>query len=249
MSDLHAQLAANLSAVQGRIVDACARSRRDPREVQLVAVVKSAEWEWVRALLELDVRHLGESRPQHLVHRAAQLAAEAPHLPVQWHLIGHLQRNKVRPVLPVARLIHSIDSLRLLERVGLIAGELRLQPRVLLEVNVSGEATKQGFPPEQLWSQWEALTSVPHVEVAGLMTMAPESDDPEAARPVFRGLRELRDRLRQRGPWELPQLSMGMSGDYEIAVEEGATLVRVGSRLFAGLAGESARGGITPRDA
>jgi pyridoxal phosphate enzyme (YggS family) len=237
MSDLHAQIAANLLAVQGRIGEACARSGRDPRDVLLVAVIKSAKWEWVRALLDLDVRHLAESRPQQLVHRAAQLSAEAPHLPVQWHLIGPLQRNKVRPVLPLARLIHSIDSVRLLERVGLIAGELQLRPRVLLEVNVSGEATKHGFAPEQLWAEWGAITSVPHVEVAGLMTMAPESDDREAARPVFRGLHELRDRLRERGPWELSELSMGMSGDFETAVEEGATLVRVGSRLFEGLAG------------
>lgn len=235
MSELHSVLADNLAAVRSRMAAACRRAGRDPSAVRLVAVAKYADWSWVRALVDLGQRDLAENRPQQLVERAARLAEEAPESGARWHLIGHLQRNKVRPVLPAAGLIHSVDSLKLLQRVGVIGAELQLHPRVLLEVNVSGEASKDGFTPESLEREWEALAAVEGVDVAGLMTMAPESDDPEAARPTFEGLRGLRDRLQARGPWELAELSMGMSGDFETAIESGATLVRIGSRLFEGL--------------
>jgi len=242
MATAHSQtvnslLAANLAAVRERIWFVCAQAGRDPHAVRLVAVVKYAEWDWIRGLIELGVRDLGENRPQQLLERAARLAQELPGTDVRWHLIGHLQRNKVRAVLPATALIHSVDSLRLLERIELIAGELALRPRVLLEVNVSGEASKDGFTPERLRTQWSAAAACRHVELAGLMTMAPESADPEASRPTFDGLRGLRDELAgtdRAGP--LPELSMGMSGDFETAIAAGATLVRVGSRLFEGLA-------------
>jgi pyridoxal phosphate enzyme (YggS family) len=243
------QLAENVSAVQSEVAAACRRAGRAASEVTLVAVTKYAELDWVRGLIELGVLDLGESRPQQLVERADQLPGD-----VRWHLIGHLQRNKVKLVLPHCVLIHSVDSLRLLEKISAIAAELpppnavsapadrTTLPRVLLEVNVAGEASKDGFTPAELCSQWDALQRVPHVELAGLMTMAPLSDDPETARPVFRGLRQLRDELAARAAPQvkLTELSMGMSGDFTVAIEEGATLVRIGSRLFEGLESSTA---------
>jgi pyridoxal phosphate enzyme (YggS family) len=227
------RLSENLHQVTADIALACARVGRAPSEVTLVAVTKYAELEWVRGLVELGVRDLSENRPQQLISRSEQLPAD-----VRWHLIGHLQRNKVKPVLPRTVLIHSVDSLRLLERISEVAAELSLRPRVLLEVNVSGEASKDGLSIAELTSQWDDFQAVPHVDLAGLMTMAPLAEDSEAARPVFRSLRQLRDELTARAAStvKLTELSMGMSSDFLVAIEEGATLVRIGSRLFEGLA-------------
>ncbi|MFM9960499.1 MAG: YggS family pyridoxal phosphate-dependent enzyme [Planctomycetaceae bacterium] len=226
------RLADNLHRVTADIAAACSRAGRSPDEVTLVAVTKYTELIWVRPLIELGVRNLGESRPQQLLERSEQLPSD-----VHWHLIGHLQRNKVKPLLPKTVLIHSVDSLRLLERISVIAAELSLRPRVLLEINVSGEASKDGLTASELTANWDAFQSVPHVDVVGLMTMAPLADDPTAARPVFRALRQLRDELAARSAAnvKLTELSMGMSGDFTVAIEEGATLVRIGSRLFEGL--------------
>lgn len=201
--------------------------------MQLVAVTKYAPLDSVRALVDLGVVTLGESRPQQFAQRVAELDRA-----VDWHFIGHLQRNKVRMVVPHASLIHSIDSLRLLERVNQAASETDTSPRVLLEVNVSGEGSKDGFSPESLDREWEQLIAMTPARIVGLMTMAPAGDDPEQARPCFRALRHLRDELARRSPAsiDLRELSMGMSGDFEVAVEEGATLIRVGSALFAGIA-------------
>jgi PLP dependent protein len=233
MGSVEARIAANYAHVTGRIEEACRRAGRPFADVRLVAVTKSAEIGWIEALLALGVRDLGESRPQQLCERALLIDN-----PVEWHLIGHLQRNKVRKVLPVARWIHSVDTLPLLRRIDEIAGELGVRPRLLLEVNVSGESAKHGFEPQELAASWPAVCDVSYVEIAGLMTMAPWTESPEAARPVFAGLRVLRDRLIATQPGiALPELSMGMSGDFEVAVEEGATLVRVGTRLFEGLGG------------
>lgn len=249
------RLADNLQRVTAEIAAACARVGRSPNEVTLVAVTKYADLACVRRLVELGVRDLGESRPQQLMERAdefsirgagfqpamirdCEMVGQVENLPhVRWHLIGHLQRNKVKPVLPRPVLIHSVDSLRLLERISEVAAEQSLRPRVLLEVNVSGEAAKDGLSVAELTSQWDALQAVPNVDLAGLMTMAPLTDDPEAARPVFRSLRQLRDDLAARAAphVQLTELSMGMSGDFAVAIEEGATLVRIGSRLFEGL--------------
>lgn len=234
MPAIAAQLETNLAAVNDRIAAACARAGRDPGDVTLVAVTKYARPEWVRGLVSLGVRDLGESRPQQLAERANWFDDS-----VRWHLIGQLQRNKVRKTLPLTALIHSVDSLRLLSAIDRIAEEERLQPRLLLEVNVSGEEVKHGFAPENVVNLWDEISATTNVSVAGLMTMAPWSDDPEQSRPVFRKLRELRDELRSLSPdsGDLQELSMGMSGDFEVAIEEGATLVRIGSRLFEGLAG------------
>ncbi|QDU44022.1 Pyridoxal phosphate homeostasis protein [Symmachiella dynata] len=221
----------NYESVQQQIADACARVGRESSSVTLIAVVKYAQWEWVQALVAMGVTELGESRPQQLIQRSPLLGDE-----VCWHFIGHLQRNKIRKTLPVAGLIHSIDSLKLLRAVDRVAEELNLTSRVLLQVNVSGEATKGGFAPEELRASWDAVAECRHVEVSGLMTMAPESRDPGEARATFAGLRNLRDELiAAHEGLALPELSMGMSGDLEIAIEEGATMVRIGSRLFEGL--------------
>jgi pyridoxal phosphate enzyme (YggS family) len=233
MDSVTSRIAANHARVVERIEAACRRAGRAASEVRLVAVTKSAEVAWIEALVALGVRDLAESRPQKLCERAALVDPS-----VRWHLIGQLQRNKVRKVLPVAAWIHSVDSLPLLSRIDEISGELGVRPRLLLEVNVSGEAAKSGFQPSELTDTWPLIAAVENVEVGGLMTMAPLSDSPEAARPIFAGLRALRDQLKTLVPSvDLPELSMGMSGDFEMAVEEGATMVRVGSSLFEGLEG------------
>jgi len=226
MTSIASQIAENLQAVRQRIADACACCDRSVSDVRLVAVTKYAEPAWVRALLDLGMQDLGESRPQQLVQRAEEFSE-----PIRWHLIGHLQRNKVRPILPLVTMIHAVDSFRLLRRIEMLAEELQLRPRVLLEVNISGEAAKQGFDPEELRTGWAAVDECKQVQVDGLMTMAVRGETPEAARPMFRGLRNLRDRLAD-DERPLAELSMGMSGDFETAVEEGATLVRIGSGLF-----------------
>ena len=231
MSAADSRLRENIERVRDRMEAACRRCGRDPASVRLVAVTKYAELDWVLQLPALGVRILGESRPQQLVERAGQLGPD-----VEWHLVGHLQRNKVRSVLGVAPLIHSIDSPRLLQRIDQLAAESQLRPPVLLEVNVTGEGSKDGFAPAELAAAWPNLTALPHVRIVGLMTMAALVDDPESARPSFERLRLLRDELQRLTPdHPLPELSMGMSNDFEVAIEEGATFVRIGSLLFEGL--------------
>ena len=234
MTDVLHTIQDNFASVRHRIDEACRRSGRDPATVTLVAVTKYAEFDWVRQLVGLGIVELGENRPQQLAERAEQLTA-----PVHWHLIGHLQRNKVRSILPIATLIHSVDSVRLIEAIERVAGELDLRPRVLLEVNLSGETAKHGFHAEDLLAAWKEIQRVERTQIAGLMTMAAYSENAEDARPVFAHLRELRDELReQSGPSvaeQLQHLSMGMTGDFEVAIEGGATLVRIGSALWEGL--------------
>jgi pyridoxal phosphate enzyme (YggS family) len=232
MSDIAARLRENVDRVRSSMAHASERAGRNPAGVRLVAVTKYAEIKRVRELVALGHTTLGESRPQQLVERSDQLGPG-----IEWHLIGTLQRNKVRAVLPHVSLIHSVDSLKLLERIDSVAAELRLKPRVLLQVNVSGETSKQGFSPDELPANWPAIAAYRNVTIVGLMTMAPLADDPELARPTFRGLRRVRDELRHStgDAAQLAELSMGMSNDFEVAIEEGATLVRVGSLLFDGL--------------
>jgi pyridoxal phosphate enzyme (YggS family) len=234
MNEPLSRIDGSLADVRRRIEAACRRSGRVSDSVTLVAVTKYAELEWARRLVELGVGELGENRPQQLVRRVGQISQ-----PVHWHLIGHLQRNKVRSILPITNLIHSVNSVRLLEAIERIAGELDLRPRVLLEVNLSGEAAKHGFRAEELGAAWDDVQRFERTAVEGLMTMAAYSDNPEDARPVFARLRELRDELRSRSgalfAARFQHLSMGMTGDFEVAVEEGATLVRIGSALWDGL--------------
>jgi pyridoxal phosphate enzyme (YggS family) len=227
-------LAARLAAVEERLRAACARAGRDRAAVTLVAVTKTVPAAVAALLPSLGVRDLGESRPQELWRKAATLPG------ARWHLVGHLQRNKVERTLPLVHAIHSIDSLRLLEAVeaGCAAGLAGHRPLpVLLEVNASGEAAKHGFAPRDVPGLAPALAGLKHVRVDGLMGMAAYEDDPERCRPTFAALRGLRDHLKGLvGPAHpLDQLSMGMSNDFEVAVEEGATLVRLGTVLFEGL--------------
>ena len=223
------QLAQNLTRIRASIEAACLRSGRSPDQITLVAVTKYAQMEWVRELVELGVVDLGEARPQQLASRARDLP---PH--IRWHLIGHLQRNKADIVLPVCHQIHSVDSVRLFEHLAKLAATRSLSGSILLEVNVSGEGSKDGFDREELLKVWPKLQAIESLQIAGLMTMAPLESDSEAARPVFRALRELRDQLSamSNSRWPLRELSMGMSGDFEVAIEEGATSVRIGSSMF-----------------
>ncbi|QDV52812.1 YggS family pyridoxal phosphate-dependent enzyme [Gimesia fumaroli] len=222
----------NYSKIQSCINAACQRSHRSPESVTFIAVTKYARLEWVHALLELGCTHLGESRTPQLEERASLLPAD-----LHWHFIGPLQRNKVRRTVQHSSLIHSVDSLKLLSTIDRIAAESNLQPRVLIEVNLAGETNKKGFSREELVSNWSSLCDHAHVKLEGLMTMAPHTADPELARPVFRELSQLRDQLQVISPAQisLHELSMGMSGDFEVAIEEGATLIRIGSALYEGL--------------
>ncbi|WP_437205374.1 YggS family pyridoxal phosphate-dependent enzyme [Planctomicrobium sp. SH664] len=236
------RIALNLAGIRERIAAACARVGRAPDEVRLVAVTKYSPLAAIQALTSLGHVDLGENRPQQLMERAQALAAgetsdlsSAAAAPIRWHLIGQLQRNKVRAVLPYVALIHSVDSLKLLERISQIAGELQLQPRVLLQLSLAGEETKSGFTAAELRAEWSQLSALPHVQLSGLMTMAPLTEDHDLIDRTFRSLRELRDELQAGSPQlKLTELSMGMSGDFEQAIEAGATLIRIGSTLFAG---------------
>ena len=235
MSDVRERIAENMAHVRERIAAAAVRAGRRPDEVTLVAVSKYVGVDEAQALLAAGCRDLGESRPQELWRKAEALGASA----IRWHLIGHLQRNKVARTLPLVSLLHSGDSLRLLEAVDAEnAAQGRVTP-ALLEINVSGDATKHGFRPDEVDPLGETLAALNGVQIRGLMAMAGLEGSPDDARREFAQLRELRDRLQTAwcGRFKLAELSMGMSGDFEIAIEEGATLVRVGSLLFEG-AGE-----------
>jgi pyridoxal phosphate enzyme (YggS family) len=220
-------IAAHLSAVREQVNQAAARAGRDPSAVRLIAVSKTHPAAAVDAAVAAGQRVFGESRVQ---ESRDKIPACPPGL--EWHFIGHLQKNKVRQALPLFSFFHSVDSTALAETISRIAGETGKSVDGLLEVNISGEESKYGFTPGQLRSEFLSLAKLPHLSIRGLMTMAPYSDNPEDARPVFRALRELRDELQSAHDCPLPELSMGMSGDFVPAIEEGATLVRVGSSIF-----------------
>ena len=217
----------NLRLVRERIAIAAQRAGRDPAAVTLVAVAKTVGLEEIKALYDLGQRDFGENRVQQGVERVRATAD----LPARWHMIGHLQRNKVKPALEAFGLIHSVDSERLAAEIDRRAAERGEIRDVLLEVNISGEDSKHGLSPVNVPSQLTAISSFTHVRVTGLMTMAPYGIPADAVRPIFRQLRKMRDNLQVRFP-NLQHLSMGMSQDYEIAVEEGADFVRVGTALF-----------------
>jgi pyridoxal phosphate enzyme (YggS family) len=223
MSDI----AGNLHHVQSQIAEAAKKSGRPMNEVELVAISKTHEAEKVRAAFDAGQQLFGESRVQ-------EARAKIPLLPsaARWHFVGRLQRNKVRHALPLFELFHSVDSLELARDMNRIADEEGLRPRILLEVNVAGEGSKIGFAPETLREQMEAILELPRLTIEGLMTIPPLAPEAEASRKYFGALRELRDQFGTEFNLELPQLSMGMSGDFLVAIEEGATLVRVGTAIF-----------------
>jgi PLP dependent protein len=233
MSSRAEQIADNLARVRQTLTEAAKRSGRQADEVCLVAVVKYAGLDDVRALLDAGVRDFGESRPQQLWERADLLA----NAPLRWHLIGHLQRNKIRRTVPLVDLVHSGDSPRLLTALHEQSAELARRTGVLLEVNISGDASKHGLAPDDVEPLLSQLAQMAHLEVRGLMAMAARVGGRDHARRDFAALRELRERLKANCPPEirLDELSMGMSDDFDMAVEEGATIVRVGSALFEGI--------------
>ena len=220
-------IAENLERVREQIAQAAAKVGRAPGEVELVAITKTHAAEKVREAIQAGQSLFGESRVQ-------EGRAKIPELPsaIRWHFVGHLQKNKIRHALPLFEMIHSIDSLALAQEVNRIAEEEGMHPRVLLEINVAGEGSKFGFAPDKLREQMEELLALPRLSVLGLMTIPPLSEEPEASRKYFIQLRELRDRLQTEFRVDFAQLSMGMTQDYAVAVEEGATLVRVGTAIF-----------------
>lgn len=220
-------VADRIAGIRERIDAACERKGRHPDEVLLLAVSKTFPAEAVREAWDSGQRDFGESRQQEAADKVAALPSD-----IHWHFIGTLQRNKARKVVADFDTIHSIDSLRLAEHVDRIAGETGRRPRIYLEVNLAGEESKGGFTPERLREELPTIGRLGNVDLAGLMTLPPDEEDPEAARPWFIRLRELRDELAGASGHPLPGLSMGMSGDFEVAVEEGSTVVRVGSAIF-----------------
>ncbi len=233
MSELATRIARNVAEVRGRIAEAARRAGRDAEEITLVAVTKYVGPDVARALVQAGCRILGESRPGQLLEKAEPLGD----LAVDWHMIGHLQRNKVRRILPLVKMVESADSPRLVEAIDRIAAELSIRVPILLEVNVSGESAKHGFAPEEVEPYLEKLAGLGHVEPRGLMCMASLAGGLAAAPRDFAQLRELRDRLRDNCPEgvALDELSMGMSGDFEAAIAEGSTMVRVGTALLSGV--------------
>ncbi len=216
-----------LASVKENIEQAARRARREPGEIELVAVSKTHPPEAVREAMDAGQLVFGESRVQ-------EARLKIPMLPdrARWHFIGHLQRNKLRQALPLFDLFHGVDSLQLAREMDRIARELALYPRILLEVNLAGESTKFGFTPEAVRRDLTDILTLERVQVEGLMTLPPVAEAPEASRPFFAALWELRDELQAAVGVPLKHLSMGMSQDYTVAVEEGATLVRVGTAIF-----------------
>ena len=228
------KLSQNVERIRARIAAAAEQSGRAANAVKLVAVTKYVGPEIIRDLVSAGCQDLGESRPQAFWEKAESLSD----LEVRWHQIGHLQRNKLKRTLPVSDLIHSVDSPRLLSAINATQAQLDPSQRqaILLEVNVSGDAAKHGFHENDLAEAIESALSMKDVELRGLMAMAGLGNSGEEARRDFSRLRELRDRMAERFPEaDLAELSMGMSGDFEEAIAEGSTLVRVGSALFEGI--------------
>src|SRR5438477_2565420 len=222
-----ALIAENLERVREQIAQAAAKVGRAVDEIELVAISKTHDAAKVREAIETGQTLFGESRVQ-------EARVKIPELPsnLRWHFVGHLQKNKIRHALPLFELFHSVDSIALAQEMNRIADEEGMHPRVLLEVNVAGEGSKFGFAPEKLRAEMESLLALPRLSILGLMTIPPLAEEAEASRKYFVELRELRDRLQTEFHVDLGQLSMGMTNDFPIAVEEGATLVRVGTAIF-----------------
>ena len=227
------QLKTNCESVQSRISDAAAKSSRDASAITLVGVTKYVDVETTRCLFEAGCAVLGENRPQVLWDKSSALSE----LPINWHMIGHLQRNKVKRTVACSELIHSVDSERLLTAINDAAAAQEQTCQVLLEFNVSGESAKHGFSQQDMPRVLEFVSGLGHVQVQGLMCMAGLVGDADDARREFAMLRAIKEEFESDVPAnvELKELSMGMSGDFDIAIEEGATLVRVGSLLFDGV--------------
>jgi pyridoxal phosphate enzyme (YggS family) len=220
-------LASGLDSIQKRITAACGRAGRDPAQVTLLAVTKGVPPEMIRAAADLGLNLFGENKVQE-----AKLKVSACPSRYRWHMIGHLQSNKCRDAVHFFEMIQSVDSLAIAREINKWAEKAGKDMPVLLEVNVAGESSKFGYRPEQLLAELGELNALRRIEIHGLMTIAPWTDEPEKVRPVFAKLAALKTECETILGAPLAQLSMGMSGDFEIAVEEGATIVRVGTALF-----------------
>ena len=222
-------VAENYRYVLKKVEEACARSGRDPKDVTLIAVSKTKPIEMIEEAMEAGARVFGENKVQELCDKYEQLPKD-----LHWHLIGHLQRNKVKYIVDKAELIHSVDSLKLAEEISKEALKKNVEVNILIEVNVAEEESKFGVSVEETPVLVEEIANLPGIHIQGLMTIAPYTPDPEENRPVFRTLKKLAVDIKKKNIDNvcMDVLSMGMTGDYQVAVEEGATLVRVGTGIF-----------------
>ena len=217
----------NLLKVRERVAAAVKKAGRDPQSVKLIAVSKTFPAEAVQSAYDADQRFFGENKVQDLALKNAALPKD-----IEWHMIGHLQSNKAKLAVENSNYIHAVDSVKLLKRIDRLAGELGRSPKALLEINVSGEESKFGADSKLVKELAQAATQCENISIVGLMTMAPFGVPEDELRSVFSSLRKLRDDLQTEFDLDLPELSMGMSSDFEIAIEEGATMVRVGTSIF-----------------
>ncbi|RAV19817.1 YggS family pyridoxal phosphate-dependent enzyme [Paenibacillus contaminans] len=217
-----------IAEVDKRVEEACRKAGRSTNDIHIIAVTKYVSVEATAEVVKHGIREIGENRLQDAAPKREAIGDEA-----SWHFIGHLQTNKVKDVIGKFEYIHSLDRPSLAAEIDKKAAALGIEAKCFIQVNVSGEESKYGLAPESLFSFAESLKSYGNIRVVGLMTMAPLEAEPEATRPVFRGLRELRDELNSRSilPYEVSHLSMGMSNDFEVAIEEGATWIRLGTVL------------------
>ncbi len=219
----------HLNEVRENIQKACEKAGRSPQEVTLIAVSKTKPLFMLEEAYEAGARDFGENKVQEILEKHPKMPEDA-----RFHMIGHLQRNKVKQVLPHAVLIHSVDSYRLAEQISQDAGKLGITAKILLEVNVAKEESKFGMMPEEVEEMAGQIAALPHLKIEGLMTIAPFVDDPEENRPVFRKLYQLSVDIKKKNIDNVSMgvLSMGMTGDYQVAVEEGSTMIRVGTGIF-----------------
>jgi PLP dependent protein len=227
-------LAASLANVCKKIEDACQRSDRHPATVRLVAVTKTMATSVIRDAIAAGMQCFGENRVQEASDKIEELSVDSGGVAVEWHMIGHLQSNKARRAVELFGTIHSVDSLRLAERLNQAAADLDVEPAVLIQVNLGNEETKSGVQPRDTLALARQIAGLPNLNLRGLMAVPPYRDSLEEVRPYFRTLRLLRDEVLQSGAADgsFKELSMGMSHDFEVAIEEGATMVRVGTALF-----------------
>ena len=219
----------NLNEVKSRMRKACAAAGRDENEVTLIAVSKTKPAEMLKEAYDAGVRDFGENKVQELLEKSPQLPSD-----IRWHMIGHLQKNKVRQVIDKVVMIHSVDSVALAEQIEKEAAKRELDIDILLEVNVAGEESKFGFAPEEVEEAIRAISVLPHVHIKGLMTIAPFVENSEENRDVFKKLYQLNVDMKSKNidNVNMTVLSMGMTGDYEVAIEEGAGMIRVGTGIF-----------------
>ena len=229
-------ISANLEDIRRRIELASKRAGRRPEEITLVAVTKGISLEEIKAAIKRGISDIGENRLQEVIPKYNGLQMTYDERRIKWHMIGHLQTNKVKEAVRIFDLIQSVDSLRLAQAISKEAGKINKQQDILLEVKTSPEASKFGLKAEDTLAVFQKIAQLPHLNIKGLMTIAPFTDNPETSRPYFRTLRELSDKI----DWRLetsprgPILSMGMSNDFEVAIEEGSTMLRLGRAIFEG---------------